>query len=206
MDKDKLKENIIFSNYKTKTNLILPFKGTYLVSNGGRDASTNNHFRPADQGPQNQLYAYDFRTENTGKEKTLEDYPIFGTEILAPGDGVIAQVVDGSFDVLVGERDRSVGVGNAVIIDHKNGECSLICHFKHNSIKVKVGDKVKQGDVLGLCGNTGNTTQPHIHFNLQDGPRMHNSKALPAQFSKILVDGVEKNHFEPIRGQKVTNI
>ena len=193
-------------DYKTKTNLILPFKETFLVSNGGRDASTNNHFRPADQGPQNQLYAYDFRTENTGKEKALEDYPIFGIEVLAPGDGVIIQVINGSFDVLVGERDRSVGVGNAVIIDHQNGEYSLICHFKHNSIKVKVNDKVKQGDALGLCGNTGNTTQPHIHFNLQDGPRMHNSKALPAQFSKILVDGVEKLNFEPIRGQKVSNI
>lgn len=193
-------------NYKTKTDLILPFSGTFLVSNGGRDASTNNHFRPVDQGPQNQLYAYDFRTENTGKEKVLEDYQIFGTEVLAPSDGIIIQVISGAIDVLPGERDRSVGVGNTVIIDHQNGEYSLICHFKHNSIKVKVGDKVKQGDILGLCGNTGNTTQPHIHYNLQDGPRMHNSKALPAQFSKILVDGIEKIYYEPIRGQKVSNV
>ena len=81
----------------------------------------------------------------------------------------------------------------------------MLCHFKHDSILVNVGQEVRQGDVLGLCGNTGNTSQPHIHFNLQDGPRMHNSKGLPAQFSKIMVNGEEKIKYEPIRGEKVSN-
>ena len=70
---------------------------------------------------------------------------------------------------------------------------------------MKVGDKLKQGDVIGLCGNTGNTTQPHVHLNLQDGPLMHKANALPAQFRKILIDGEEKISYEPIRGQKVSN-
>ena len=191
--------------YQTKTSLILPFHGIWLVSNGGRTPETNSHIRPAEQGPQNQLYAYDFRMENTGKETKLEEFEVFGKEVLAPGDGIVTQVISGSIDVLPGERDRSVGVGNAIIIDHQNGEYSLLCHFKHNSIKVKVGDKVRQGDVIGLCGNTGNSTQPHIHFNLQDGPLMHKANAIPAQFSKILVDGKEKIYYEPIRGQKVSN-
>lgn len=193
-------------SYQTKTDLILPFEGVLLVSNGGRTSETNNHYRPADQGPQNQLYAYDFRTENTGKEKVLEDYPVFSKEVLTPGDGIVVQIINGAIDVLPGEKDRSVGVGNAIIIDHQNGECSLLCHFKHNSIKVKVGDKVKQGDILGLCGNIGNTSQPHIHFNLQDEPLMHKSKALPAQFKKIIVGGKEKINYEPIRGQLVSNL
>jgi hypothetical protein len=192
--------------YQTKTSLILPFTGTWLVSNGGRTSVTNNHFRPSDQGPQNQLYAYDFRMENTGKETKLDDFPVFGMDVLTPGDGMIIQVIDGSIDVLPGERDRSVGVGNAIIINHLNGEYSLLCHFKHNSIRVKVGQKVKQGNVMGLCGNTGNTTQPHIHFNLQDGPLMHKANALPAQFRKILVNNEEKNNYEPIRGQLVSNL
>lgn len=193
-------------DYQTKTSLILPFKGVWLVSNGGRTPETNNHIRSPEQGPQNQLYAYDFRMESTGKETKLEEFEVYGKEVLAPGDGIISQVIDGSIDVLPGERDRSVGVGNAIIIDHQNGEYSLFCHFKHNSIRVKVGVKVKQGDVMGLCGNTGNTTQPHIHFNLQDGPFMHKANALPAQFRKIFVDGKEKINFEPIRGQYVSNL
>jgi len=192
-------------DYQTKTKLILPFNGIWLVSNGGRSTETNDHVRPADQGPQNQLYAYDFRMEGSGKETKLEEYEVFGREVLAPGDGTIAQIIDGSIDVLPGERDRSVGVGNAIIIDHQNGEYSLLCHFKHRSIKVKVGDKVKRGEVIGLCGNTGNTLQPHIHFNLQDGPLMHTAKPLLAKFTRILVNGELKEDYEPIRGEKVSN-
>ncbi|MCL4366296.1 M23 family metallopeptidase [Patescibacteria group bacterium] len=192
-------------DYQTKTNLILPFNGTLTVTNGGRTTETNNHFRPPDQGPQNQLYAYDFRNEHTGTGEKLEDYEVFGKDVIAPGTGTVIQVINGSIDVDPGERDRSVGVGNAIIIDHHNGEYSLLCHFKQDSIKVKVGDEVQQGDVIGLCGNTGNTSQPHIHFNLQDGPLMHIAKALPAQFKKIKVNGELKENYEPVKGEKVSN-
>ncbi|AHB40770.1 MAG: hypothetical protein ACD_25C00269G0007 [uncultured bacterium] len=192
--------------YKTKTNLILPFHDKLMVSNGGRSAETNNHFRPAGSGPQNQLYAYDFRSETTGKETKLEDFTVFGIDVIAPGEGEVIQVVNGSFDCEPGQFDRSIGVGNMVIIDHMNGEYSLLCHFKHDSIVVKVGDIVKQGQKLGRCGNTGNTNQPHIHFNLQDGVMSYSARALPAQFAKILVNDVERTNYEPVRFEKVTNI
>lgn len=189
--------------YITKTNLSLPFKGEWMVTNGGQDPLKNSHLRP--DGPQNQLYSYDFRKSHQGEGKKLEDYEVFGEEVLSPGDGTIVQVIDGSFDVLPGEKDRSVGVGNAIIIDHNNGEWSMLCHFKHNSIKVGVGDKIKQGDLLGLCGNSGNTSEPHVHFSFQDGSLMHTAQALPATFTEILVDGVLTQNAEPERGQKVSN-
>jgi len=192
--------------YINKTDLILPFHGELIVSNGGRTPDTNNHNRPASYGPQNQLFAYDFRADNTGKEKRLEDYPVFGMEVIAPGAGVVVQVVDGSFDCEPGQFDRSVGIGNAVILEHENGEYSLICHFKHDSIEVKVGERVAQGQRLGLCGNTGNSSQPHIHFNLQDDTASYKANALPAQFKKIMVDGELKENYEPVRFQKVANI
>ena len=192
--------------YETKTNLTLPFHGELMVSNGGRLPETNNHNRPPDKGPQNQLYAYDFREDNTGTEKGLEDYPVFGIDVIAPGAGKVVQVVDGSFDCEPGEADRSVGAGNMVIIDHENGEYSLLCHFKHDSIIVKVGEKVKQGQKLGQCGNAGNTSQPHIHFNLQDNVISHRAKPLPAQFSKIRVNGKVKEGYEPVRFEKVSNL
>lgn len=193
-------------DYQTKTKLILPFGGTWMVSNGGRTVETNNHMKfEGGDGPKNQLYAYDFRRGHTGNGEKLEDYDVFGEDVLAPGDGVVIQVINGAIDVLPGERDRGVGVGNMVIIDHQNGEYSLLCHFKHNSIRVTVGDQVKQGDILGLCGNTGNTSEPHIHFNLQDGPRMHTANALSAQFDRIMVDGEVKLKYEPIRKQMVSN-
>lgn len=193
--------------YQQKIHLILPFQETWFVSNGGRSIKTNNHLRFRDgEGPQNQLYAYDFRSKTTGREKTLDDFPVFGKEVLAPANGVVIQTIDGAFDMQPGERNRSVGVGNTVVINHENSEYSLLCHLKHNSISVKVGDKVKQGEIIALCGNSGNSFQPHIHYHLQNGPYMHNSKALPAHFAHILVDGKEKFNYEPIRGQMVSNI
>lgn len=193
-------------DYKTKTNLILPFKGIWMVSNGGRTSETNNHVRPPEAGPQNQLFAYDFRKGHKGNGDKLIDYEVFGQVVIAPGGGKIIQIINGAKDVEIGERDRNVGVGNAIIIDHKNDEFSLLCHFKFDSIKVRVGDEVKQGEIIGSCGNTGNTTQPHIHFNLQDRPIMHLARALPAQFAKIIVNGKEKVNYEPIREEYVSNI
>lgn len=120
-------------DYQTKTNLILPFNGTWLVSNGGRTPETNNHNRPPDQGPQNQIYAYDFRMESTGSEATLEEFKCFGKEVLAPGDGVVAQVIDGSIDVLPGEHDRSVGVEMPLLSTIKTA--NIACFVTLNTIQ-----------------------------------------------------------------------
>lgn len=191
-------------DYQTKTSLILPFDGIWTVTNGGRDASTNSHNR--EDGPRNQLFAYDFRNGHVGDGKILEDYEVFGKDVLSPADGTVIQIISGSIDILPGEKDRNVGVGNAIIIDHHNGEYSLLCHMKFDSITVRVGDEIKQGESIGKCGNTGNTSEPHIHFNLQDQPLMHKANGLPAQFTRIIVNGEEKEHYEPIRGDKVSNI
>lgn len=188
-------------DYQTKTKLILPFKGELNVTNGGRTVETNNHVTIGGS----LSLAYDFRDGHKGEGKNLEDYEVFGKEVLAPADGIIAQVVDGSVDCQPVERDRNVGIGNTIIIDHQNGEWSVLCHLKYNSIIVKVGDSVKQKQTLGFCGNTGNTSEPHIHFHLQNGPLIHNSQALPAKFEKISVDGELKENYEPIRGQRVSN-
>jgi len=170
-----------------------------------RSEKTNNHCHPGSSGPQNQLFAYDFRLEETGKEKDLADYLVFGIEVIAPGNGQVVQVVNGAFDCEPGKFDRSIGVGNMVIIYHGSSEYSLLCHLRHNSIVVSVGDEVKQGQKLGLCGNTENTSRPHIHYNLQDSIQSYEAKALPIQFKKIIVDGEVKTNFEPVRFQKVSN-
>lgn len=150
-------------------------------------------------------FAYDFRLEHTGTGEKLEDYEVFGKEVISPANGIVIQIIDGAVDLKPGERDRGNGVGNMIITDYGNGEFGMICHLKHNSIRVNVGDKIKQGEVIGLCGNTGNTSEPHVHFQLQDGPFMHNSVALPAQFRKIKVNEELKENFEPIRGDMVGN-
>lgn len=192
-------------DYKTKTDLMLPFKGTWTVSNGGRDASKNGHLEPDGSGPKNQMFAYDFTKDHSGAGKNLEDYEAYGLEVLAPGDGVISQVIDGSQDVSIGETDWVMICGNMIVIDHENAEWSVLAHLKYNSIAVKVGDRVKQGDLLGLCGNSGNTSEPHIHYHLQDEPIMYRATGLPAQFRRITVNGETKENIEPEGDQKVSN-
>lgn len=194
-------------DYKTKSLLILPFKGIWIIGNGGREDSKNNHRGgPDGAGPKDQMFAYDFVREHKGEGKNLEDYEAFGSEVIAPAGGLIYQVINGCMDAQIGESDTYAISGNRIVIDHKNGEWSMLAHFKFNSIKVKAGDRVKQGDLLGLCGNTGNTSEPHIHYQLQDNALLHRATGLPAQFAKIKVDGGIKENYEPERGQKVSNI
>jgi len=186
--------------YVTKTRLTLPFDGKWTVGNGGRERATNNHV-----GNPNQDYAYDFIRGHKGEGKALTDYAAYGAEVLAPADGVVIQVVDGVPDVSIGETDPYIISGNMVVIDHKNGEYSFLCHFQRGSFLVRPGEIVLRGTALGLCGNSGNTSEPHIHFHLADDPVLHRGKALPAPFTDILVDGVKVKKVEPIRGRDVEN-
>jgi len=98
---------------------------------------------------------------------------------------------------------RKHPVGNGVVIDHGNGEFSLIAHLQPKTQHFKVGDKVKAGDVLGKCGNSGNTSEPHLHYHLQDGPDITTAEGLPAVFVGACVDGKKVAKAEPVRGQTI---
>lgn len=191
--------------YQTKTPLALPFSGEWLVGNGGRDHEKNGHRAADGTGPESQMFAYDFVRPHAGDGRNLEDYEAFGAEVVAPGDGVVSRVVDGSEDVPIGENDWVVLCGNMVVIDHGNGEWSVLAHLRHGSIGVKVGDAVARGQLLGLCGNTGNTSEPHVHYHLQDGPDMHRARGLPLQFKEVVIDGRLAKDMELEQGQKVAN-
>jgi murein DD-endopeptidase MepM/ murein hydrolase activator NlpD len=75
--------------------------------------------------------------------------------------------------------------GNLVIIDHENGEHSLLAHMKQGSVRVKVGDRVKQGQVIGLLGASGSPGYAHLHYQLQASPGLFNGDGLPSQFENL---------------------
>ena len=62
---------------------------------------------------------------------------------------------------------------------------------------------MKVGDVLGKCGNTGNTSEPHLHYHLQDGPDLTAAEGLPAMFTGLCVDGKKVEKAEPVKGQSI---
>ena len=70
---------------------------------------------------------------------------------------------------------------------HANEEYSLIAHLKKDSIKVSIGDKVNSGESIAQVGNSGNSTEPHIHFQIMDDSDLMNAKSLKIRFQ----DGIE---------------
>jgi len=123
-------------------------------------------------------YALDFViTDENGKTYRgdgfyLTDYYAFGKPVLSPVDGEVVAVVSNLPDNPPGKADRENNWGNYVLIYDKRGFYVLLSHFKQNSIKVKVGDRVTRGALLGLCGNSGYSPQPHIHLHVQMMPNL----------------------------------
>jgi len=90
------------------------------------------------------------------------------------------------------------------VIDHGNGEFSVLAHMQPKSLRVKLGEKIKASAVVGLCGNSGNTSEPHVHYHLQDGPDMKTAEGLPAPFANIIVNGKPVAKAELLKGQTVS--
>ena len=195
-----------FLDYVTKTDLRLPFAGEWYVFWGGRSLDQNYHAADSSQ-----RFAYDFVVSREGRTFTNsglhnEDYYAYGLPIYAPGGGVVVTVQAGVPDNEPGNMNPDQPMGNYVILDHQNGEFSFLAHFKLGSVVVKPGDFVHQGDLLGLCGNSGNSSEPHLHYHLQDTAEFAQGQGLPVQFNSYLANGVLVVRGEPIQGEQVENI
>jgi len=92
--------------------------------------------------------------------------------------------------------DEHNPAGNYVVIEHVDNEFSMIAHFKKNSILVKSGEIVTEGQLIGKCGNSGNSSEPHIHFQIMDTPDIVYGKSIRILF---------KDGKEPIQGGMISN-
>jgi Peptidase family M23 len=180
----------------TKNTYIMPIQEEWFTFWGGTNESLNYHYPY-----ESQRYAYDLvimkdNQSFQGDAKANESYYAYGKPLIAPADGVVVGVEMNLEDnVPVGKMNPEKPYGNYVIIDHGKGEYSVIAHMKYQSAAVKIGDQVKQGDPIGLCGNSGNSSEAHIHFQVQDSPDLEAGKSIRIKF---------KDNIEPIRGQFVS--
>lgn len=194
-----------YSDYADKTKLKLPFNGDWFVYQGGRFIYENpNAFRDAER------YAMTFTVLKNGRPYSgdgskNEQFYCYGQPVLAPADGTVVQVTDSYADNPPGRPDQVLPSGNRVLIWHGNKEYSLLTHLKQNSIKVKPGAKVKQGDVVGECGNSGNSPAPHLEYRLQNSRGIPLPQTMPVQFVDYVADGKPTPVGEPVRGQFVHN-
>jgi murein DD-endopeptidase MepM/ murein hydrolase activator NlpD len=116
-------------------------------------------------------------------EKEIDSYTIYGQEAIAVADGTVVKVVDGVPEQEPGVFPEGISPaeadGNSVILDIGGGNYALYGHFLPGSVRVKEGDRVRRGDVLGLVGSSGNSLAPHLHFHVMDGPLPLASNGLP---------------------------
>ncbi len=215
-DHGKISKMSVNSDYKyknapvlerTKSNLILPFHDEWYVFWGGKKTSDNYHNTyPSMKG------AFDFwvmgsngKSHSKGANKN-EDFYAFGKDIIAPVDAKVVYAFDEVLDNKWPAMNPTAGTGNVVLLETKNKEYILLGHLKYKSIKVKEGQMVKKGQLLGLCGNSGNSTEPHLHFQVQNIPDFTAAKGAWVHFNKIKVNGVIKEDYIPIRKDKISNL
>ena len=110
-------------------------------------------------------------------------------------DGVVTETKDGIPQNVPGANSRAVPItletvgGNHVIVDIGGGKFAFYAHMQPGSLRVKVGEHVKTGEVLGLVGNTGNSTEPHLHFDICDASSMLACEGLPYALASFEVTG-----------------
>lgn len=190
-------------HYDTKTRLSLPVKERAIIWDGHDFYSHHrrfNYFHPVLQHfgfkTNFQRYAYDFVPVDDkgemlrGDYENNEDWLGFGQSVLAPANGILADLFDGmpdnrKFDQMEIATREMVVFGNYVIIDHQNGEYSCLAHLKKGSIPVKVGHEVQQGQMIGRIGASGSSLFPHLHYELRDGMGAKDVDGLPSYFHQF---------------------
>ena len=165
--------------------LEFPLKdGIYIVGHGGNTPLINYH-----NATETQKFALDISKLNAIGTRVwgiypeeLDRYAIFGASIFSPCNGVVKDVTKGYEDLNPPERGKGHPAGNHVVLECGGAEV-YIAHMKQNSISVDSAEVVKSGNLLGAVGNSGNTSEPHLHIHA-----VKDSVGIPVYFnSRFLV-------------------
>jgi hypothetical protein len=183
--------SIPVSTYRTRTSLIVPIKGEFMATTGQEFYELGHKYEWSQQ----------FSWDLIGLGKNLEvkrpnaagneAWVTYGRELVAPGDGIVVYARNDVPDMMpprdylkLAEPQYAIG-GNSVLIDHGNGEVSCLFHMQQGSVRVKRGERVRQGQVVGRIGSSGSPGAPHVHYQLQAGADLFGADGLPVQFTNV---------------------
>ena len=137
-----------------------------------------------------------------------EDYYCFGVPVVSPVYGTVVRCISSQIDNMPGEINTQQNWGNLVLISLYNQCYVLLCHLKQYSLEVVEGQVVGPGQIIGCCGNSGRSPQPHLHLHIQKGASL-NSPTVPFHLTQIITaDKTEAKIFKfysrPVENQKVS--
>ena len=162
--------------------LALPFDGEWTVSQGVSGRHTHRGLW---------RYALDFivikdGTSFSGHGNRLEDFHCYGQPVLSPAYGQVWRIANDIPDNTPGTVNVAAHWGNCVVIRIADGKFVVVAHLKPGSVRAFPGSWVKPGDLLGHCGNSGRSPQPHIHLHLQAGDEP-GAPTLPFHLASVLI-------------------
>jgi len=164
----------------------LPFYGVWQVSQGHSGEHTH---RDDWKEAWDFVVCDDKNSEFSGDGSKAEDYFCFGKPVLAPADGWIEEVVDMIDDNEPGDYNLEQNWGNTIIIKHAEGLYTKLCHLKKQSVLFPRGTFVYKGQIIALCGNSGRSPFPHLHFQFQSTPFI-GSRTLNYPFAQYIISNI----------------
>jgi murein DD-endopeptidase MepM/ murein hydrolase activator NlpD len=194
---------VVIGTYVARTSLIFPFRGRGYIAQG--QANDGGHANRSGQFAIDALGVDERYAPVTSGEDVNDAYVGWGRELVAPAAGtvVVARAdrpdqpepnqSDPAF--FAPEFPNGGDMGNHVVIDHGGGEFSVIAHMRAGSVLVAQGDAVTQGQPIGRLGSSGDTTGPHVHYQLQSGPDWRFADALPCRFTNVSADPLVRGTF-----------
>jgi hypothetical protein len=174
---------------------ITSHRGATLPINGTVYAPERFAIDFVELNAQDQLY--------TGDPSNNESFGYFGVPVHSVASGAVVTVKDGQPENTPGSLPANATVqtagGNYVVVNIGGGHYAFYAHLQPGSIRVKQGQRVKTGQVLGLLGNTGNSDAPHLHFQIMSGPSPLQSNGLPFEFTSFVGQGqvTDENAISP---------
>jgi murein DD-endopeptidase len=182
-----------------------PFSGQWLAANGPSNASGHRRLVLALNGADAsaQRFAIDYLKVDSaghsysGDRAKNSSYYAYGTEIHAVADGIVVETKDSIPENVPGGRAVPIDLvtvgGNHIVIDIGDQKFAFFAHLQPGTLRVRVGDRVKKGQVIALLGNSGNSTEPHLHFHVSDalaaGTTTLGSEGVPYAFPEFQVVG-----------------
>ena len=190
---------------RNTTFISLPFNGEWFVYWGGVTEEQNYHITE-----ETQQYAYDILKVKDGASYEgdplqNESYFAFGEDIIAPCDGRVSKVIDGVPDNIPGETNEQELTGNTIVLRTDRDEYILLAHLMNNSIVVEEGQDLSKGDIMAKCGNSGNSTEAHLHLSLQNALEMEDSIGAKLYFDRIEVNGEIRMDYIPVKEDFISN-